>query len=133
LEEIRLILNLQPDKKLINTVFAGQKEFNTILKKNKPLRQEFDVINNIEPLREIETEQYVMHRLKIAGSEKEIFSPEAIREIYSFSEGNPRLINIICDSSLSAGYAKKKKIIKPEIIRECAANCILPERQKKRG
>ena len=44
LEEVRLILNLQPDKKLINIVFVGQNEFNNILKKNKPLRQEFSVV-----------------------------------------------------------------------------------------
>ena len=133
LEEVRLILNLQPDKKLINIIFEGQNEFNNILKKNKPLRQEFSIIHEIEPLREIETEQYVMHRLKIAGSEKKIFSPEAVREIYSFSEGNPRLINIICDSALSTGYAKEVKIIEPEIIREYSANCILPEQQKEDG
>ena len=133
LEEVRLILNLQPDKKLINIIFVGQNEFNSILKKNKPLRQEFSIIHKIEPLREIETEQYVMHRLKIAGSEKKIFSPEAVREIYSFSEGNPRLINIICDFALSTGYAKEAKIIEPEIIRECAANCLLSKQQKEDG
>ena len=133
LEEVRLLLNLQPDKQLINIVFVGQNEFNHILKKNKPLRREFSIIHEIEPLPELETEHYVMHRLKIAGSEKKIFSPEAVREIYSFSEGNPRLINIICDSALSTGYAKELKIIEAGLIRECAANCILPEQPKRDG
>ncbi len=131
LEEVRLISNIEkPDKKLINIVFVGQNEFNSILIKNKALRQRVSIIHNIEPLQEIETEQYVMHRLKIAGSERKIFSPEAVREIYSFSEGNPRLINIICDFALLTGYAKEKKIIEPEIIRECAANYLLPKQQK---
>jgi type II secretory pathway predicted ATPase ExeA/predicted nucleic acid-binding Zn-ribbon protein len=130
LEEVRLILNLQPDKKLINSIFIGQNEFVSMLKENHPLRREFEIIHKIEPLPEIETEQYVMHRLKIAGSEKRIFSPEAVHEIYSFSEGNPRLINIICDFALSTGYAKEVKIIEPEIIRECAENCLLSKQQK---
>ncbi len=132
LEEVRLISNIEkPDKKLINIVFVGQNEFNSILKKNKALRQRHAIIHNIEPLQEIETEQYVMHRLKIAGSERKIFSPEAVREIYSFSEGNPRLINIICDFALLTGYAKEKKIIEPDIIRECAANYLIPKQQNK--
>jgi type II secretory pathway predicted ATPase ExeA len=131
LEEVRLISNIEkPDKKLINIVFVGQNEFNSILIKNKALRQRHAIIHNIEPLQEFETEQYVMHRLKVAGSERKIFSPEAVREIYSFSEGNPRLINIICDSALLTGYAKEKKIIEPEIIRECAADYLLPKQQK---
>ena len=130
LEEVRLISNIdKPDKKLINIVFVGQNEFNSLLKENKALRQRIAIIHKLEALQEDETEQYIMHRLKIAGSEKKIFSTEAVREIYSFSQGNPRLINIICDLALLTGYAKEKNIIEPEIIRECAANYRLPQRQ----
>ena len=131
LEEVRLLSNIdKPDKKLINIVFVGQNEFNSLLKENKALRQRIAISHNINPLHEIETGQYVMHRLKIAGSDKEIFTPAAVREIYSFSKGNPRLINIICDSALLTGYAGEKKIIEPEIIKECAANFLLPKQQK---
>ncbi len=130
LEEVRLILNLQPDKKLMSIVFVGQNEFNHILNKNKPLRQECSIIHETEPLGKKETVQYILHRLNIAGSEKKIFSPEALREIYSISEGNPRLINILCDSALSSGCAKAVKIIEPEIIRDYSANRILPKQQK---
>jgi len=93
------------------------------------LRQRIAIIHNLEPLQEIETEQYVTHRLKIAGSDKQIFSPEAVREIYSFSKGNPRLINIICDLALLTGYAKDEKTIEPEIIRECAENYLIQKQQ----
>jgi type II secretory pathway predicted ATPase ExeA/chromosome segregation ATPase len=131
LEEVRLISNIEkPDRKLITIVFVGQNEFNNILIKNKSLRQRIAINHKIEPLLEIETKQYILHRLKIAGSERTIFSPEAVRGIYSFSEGNPRLINIICDFALLTGYAKDIKIIEPEIIRECAANCLTPKQQK---
>ena len=131
LEEVRLLSNIdKPDKKLINIVFVGQNEFNSLLKANKALRQRIAIAHGIKPLQEIETGQYIMHRLKIAGSDKEIFTPAAVREIYSFSKGNPRLINIICDSALLTGYAGEKKIIEPEIIKECAANFLLPKQQK---
>jgi chromosome segregation ATPase len=131
LEEVRLISNIEkPDKKLINIIFVGQNEFNSILKKNNALRQRIAIVHNLEPLQEIETEQYVIHRLKVAGSDKKIFSSEAVREIYSYSKGNPRLINIICDFALLTGYASGKKIIEPEIIRECAANSLPPRPPK---
>ena len=131
LEEIRLISNIErPDKKLINIVFVGQNEFDILLKKNKPLRQRVAIAHKIGSLQENETKQYVIHRLKTAGSENEIFSPGAFREIYSFSEGNPRLINIICDLALLTGYAENKRIIEQQIIRECALNRLLPTQQK---
>ncbi len=98
LEEVRLISNIEkPDKKLINIIFVGQNEFNSILKDNEALRQRIAIVHKLEPLQEIETEQYVTHRLKVAGSDQKIFSAEAVREIYAHTKGNPRLINIICD------------------------------------
>jgi len=131
LEEVRLISNIErPDKKLISIIFVGQNQFDGILRKNKPLRQRVSIIHKIKALQAIETKQYVMHRLKIAGSESEIFSPGAFREIYSFTEGNPRLINIICDLALLTAYAENKKIIEAETIRECALNRLLPTQQK---
>jgi type II secretory pathway predicted ATPase ExeA len=131
LEEVRLISNIErPDKKLISIIFVGQNEFDGILHKNKPLRQRVSIIHKILPLQEIETKQYVLHRLKVAGSKSEIFSPGAFREIYSFTEGNPRLINIICDLALLTGYAENRNIIEPETIRECALSRLLPTQQK---
>ena len=95
LEEIRLISNIEkPEKKLITIIFAGQSNFNEILNNNKALRNRLAFNYIIEPLTEIETEKYITHRLKVAGSEFRIFSSSAIHEIYSFSKGNPRQINI---------------------------------------
>ena len=56
----------------------------------------------------------------VAGRQKELFTKKAISEIYAFSSGYPRLINVICDYALLTGYAKEKEIITDAIIRECA-------------
>lgn len=123
IEQIRLLSNIEkPSKKLITLIFVGQNEFKDTLKKNKALRQRFTIIYHIEPLTKAETEQYIMHRLSVAGSEDIIFSPGAIDGIYTFSEGIPRLINTICDLSLLTGYSNGEIIIDSEIIRECAEN-----------
>ena len=121
LEEIRLISNIEkPEKKLINILFAGQNNFIEILNNNRALRNRLAFNYRIESLTEIETEKYITHRLSIAGSESRIFSSSAIHEIYSFSKGNPRQINIICDLALLYGYTAETRKIETAIIRECA-------------
>ena len=123
LEEIRLLSNIELDnKKLINIFFAGQSEFNKILfdEQNKALRERITVWHHIEPLEEEETQKYIHHRLKIAGSKNETFMPDAIKVIYTISAGNPRQINIICDHALVTGFSSGAKEIDENIIAECA-------------
>ena len=129
LEEIRLLSNIErQDTKLLNIFFVGQKEFNNILiePENRALRQRITINYYIEPLTENETKEYIKHRLNIAGSEKNIFSSSAIKEIFSFSKGFPRLINIICDLALLTGYVKEQKTINELIIKECAKELQIP-------
>jgi outer membrane protein OmpA-like peptidoglycan-associated protein len=80
-----------------------------------------------------ETTLYIQHRLKIAGTNKEIFSPNAIKEIYNFSCGYPRMINIICNHSLLTGYSKGLKSINEFVIRECAAELSIWNYIKEKG
>jgi general secretion pathway protein A len=129
LEEIRLLSNIErQDTKLLNIFFVGQKEFNNILiePENRALRQRITINYYIEPLTKNETKEYIKHRLNIAGSEKNIFSASATREIFSFSKGFPRLINIICDLALLTGYVKEQKTINELIIKECAKELQIP-------
>ena len=122
LEEIRLLSNLEDEHvRLLNIFFVGQNEFIDILKeyKNRALRQRITVRYHIEPLTLSEAEAYTRHRLKIAGTKTSVFSSGAIQEIFNFSDGYPRLINIICDHALLSGYVREVLIINADIIREC--------------
>ena len=128
LEEVRLLSNIEKENaKLINILFAGQTEFNAILKKNRALRQRVIISYQIQPLTETETKAYIRHRLKIAGSKSDVFSQDAIHEIYVSTKGNPRLINGICDLALLSGYLKKTKTIEPQIIKESALKYEIPD------
>jgi general secretion pathway protein A len=123
MEQIRLLSNIErKDVKLINIFFVGQIEIIDMIKdeKNKALRQRLTVHYTIEPLAEPETQEYINHRLRVAGSETEIFSSEAAHEIFSFSKGYPRLINIICDRALLTGYVSETKKIAGAIVKKCA-------------
>jgi len=134
LEEIRLLSNIERQAtKLINIFFVGQIEFNRFLlePKNSALRQRISVNYDLQPLSVKETGQYVRHRLKIAGAAKPLFNAAAIREIYRFSNGYPRLINVICDRALVTGYTREAKKISSGILRECARELKL-QNQKSR-
>jgi len=76
---------------------------------------------HITPLDKDEVKGYMEHRLNIAGSsmDKTKFSAEALEEIYNFSEGTPRLINIICDRALLAGFVAGAREIDFNIIKKC--------------
>jgi hypothetical protein len=116
----------------LNTFFVGQSEFNNILMRNecRPLRQRITVTYNIDPLTENETREYITHRLKVAGTNSEIFPKGAIGKVYSFSKGYPRLINIICDQALLTGYVQELTTITPKIIKECSKELRLPGETK---
>jgi general secretion pathway protein A len=134
LEEIRLLSNIEKQStKLINIFFVGQKEFNNIIlePKNRALRQRITVNYDLKPLNQKESNQYIKHRLKVAGVDKTIFKSASVREIYKFSKGYPRLINVICDRALLTGFAKDEEKITPKIIMECAKELRL--REKKGG
>ncbi|KAF0189898.1 MAG: hypothetical protein FD168_196 [Desulfobulbaceae bacterium] len=122
LEEIRLFSNLEQNGvKLINIFFVGQLEFNDILllPENKAIRQRITVTYNLPSLSLEETEEYIGHRLSVAGATRKIFEKSAIREIYEFSKGYPRLINVICDRALLTGFISSDKQIDKKTIKEC--------------
>ena len=120
LEEIRMLSNLETDKeKLFQIILVGQPELRNKL--NSPnlrqLKQRIGVRFHITPLEKDEIGKYIYHRLAVAGSNGEIrFAEDAIAEIYEFSGGIPRLINMICDKALLAAYVMETRIITLPII-----------------
>ena len=122
LQEVRLLTNLETSKnKLLHVILLGQPELNQILAEPRfrPLKQRITVRYHLRPLRLKETTQYIQYRLKRAGSKNlSIFDPGAIREIYRYSKGIPRLINIVCDNALLTGFSLEEPRIKKKNIRE---------------
>jgi type II secretory pathway predicted ATPase ExeA/tetratricopeptide (TPR) repeat protein len=128
LEQFRLLSNIElPERKLINMFLVGQNEFNRTLMSTdcRALRQRITLTYNIKPLSEAETLEYIRYRLKVAGTEEEIFHRKAVGEVYLFSQGYPRLINILCDHALLTGFVRQAKKITPNIIKECSQELCL--------
>jgi len=124
LEEIRLLSNLETaEEKLISIFLVGQPELNERLSEPRcrPLLQRISVRYHIPPLDVKETKEYVMTRLKKAGSKRaeEIFPNKTIDAIHQYSEGYPRMINILADNSLLLGYSKGESEISPGMVKSC--------------
>ncbi|MGB7920945.1 MAG: AAA family ATPase [Desulfobacterales bacterium] len=122
LQEVRLLSNLEyRHTKPLNIFLVGQTEFNKKLLKpeNRAIKERIAVNCNLKPLVEPETAAYIAYRLQVAGTQKRIFTDDAVREIQSFSKGLPRQINILCDLALVRGYAENAKILDSRMIKEC--------------
>ena len=84
------------------------------------LRHRLAVRYHLKALTETETEEYIEHRLGIAGAKQKIFSEYAFKEIYYFSAGIPRRINNICDMALLIGCGKGLHEIGNKVIKDVA-------------
>lgn len=123
LEQVRLLSNLETEKeKLLQVVLAGQPELNRRLNLYdlRQLRQRIMVRYHILPLENDEIKNYIYHRLDVSGSNGSIeFTEGAMEVIANFSNGTPRLINMICDRALLAGFVSETRKIDLEIVNRC--------------
>jgi general secretion pathway protein A len=125
LEEIRLLTNLESSsEKLLQIVLSGQPELEEKLRHPsvRQLRQRIFLWCRTQPLTAEQTGEYIVERLRIAGTTSQIFSPEATQLIHQYSRGIPRTINLICEHSLILGYVEQIAIIPASIIDHIAAD-----------
>ena len=119
LEMIRLLSNLETEKmKLIQIVLVGQPELREKLKlpELRQLNQRIVVRCHLGSLNFEETKSYIFKRLTIAGGKGSVkFTATALKSIYEASSGIPRLINIVCDRTLTAAFVAGKRVIDEEI------------------
>jgi general secretion pathway protein A len=122
MEQVRLLSNLETDQhKLIQIVLVGQPELKQRLASTalRQLRQRITVRYHISPLTQEQTMVYIEHRLKVAGSDGRIvFVPAAVKLIYKYSRGTPRLINAVCDMVLLAGYVAGVSTIEARCVKK---------------
>jgi general secretion pathway protein A len=128
LEQIRLLSNLETEKfKLLQIILVGQPELLDNLKKPvlRQLNSRISVRYHIQPLVKSDIKAYIEHRLKIAGgSEKLKFTDDALESVYHYSQGTPRLINILCEHALLAGFVNETFTINGDIIKSCAREAL---------
>ena len=123
LEELRMLSNLETrDRKLIQIMLVGQPELETMLNLNemRQLRQRIPGICRIPILSREDLEKYIEYRVDVAGNHNggPVFTKDAMDEIYHYSGGTPRLINVLCDRALLIGFVSNTRTIDGRIVRE---------------
>ena len=127
LEQVRLLTNLETHKhKLLRIILVGQPELQQMLAHPdlRQLAQRITARYHLLPLNRTETGAYVNHRLRVAGNRAALFTPEALKAIYRWSQGVPRVINIICDRALLAAYVKNQSVVNRHLLNKAAAEVL---------
>ncbi len=123
MEEFRGLLNMEmPEGKMVNFIFVGLPDLDNVLALDEPLKQRVAVRVRLQSLSEENTKEYIKHRLHVAGCPKNPFTEGAIKVVFQYSNGVPRLINTICDNALLDGYLFKSTVIDEKIINAVAVD-----------
>jgi general secretion pathway protein A len=133
LEELRMLSNINANKdQLLQLILVGQPSLREILRLPElhQFAQRIAVAFNLKTLSLEETWQYIRHRLEVAGGDPNLFDTKACAAVYYYTQGTPRLINVLCDTALVYGYGEQKQRIDVdiicEVVREKVKEGILP-------
>jgi general secretion pathway protein A len=132
LEQVRLLTNLETaTDKLLQIVLLGQPELRDLLERPdlRQLAQRITARFHLTPLNEIETAEYVKHRLAVAGLARSPFTERGLAALHRRSGGVPRLINVIGERALLAGYARDLDHLDARAVNS-AADELLPARSR---
>lgn len=147
LEQLRLLTNLETsERKLLQIILIGQPELRDMLARPEleQLAQRVIARFHLDALSELETDQYIAHRLAVAGLKQgTLFDSAAIRRVHQVTRGVPRRINLLCDRALLGTYAKGLSTVTEDIVVQAAkevfeahvttamsaANSLLPRRR----
>ena len=136
LEQLRLLTNLETnEKKLLQLVLLGQPELNTLLEKPtlRQLAQRVTARYHLEALQKNELPSYISFRLSVAGCRNELFSPAAVKRIYHYSKGVPRLINLLCDRCLLGVFATDQHMVTPKVVDKAAKEVFFTAAENKQN
>lgn len=119
LEVLRVLLNYETNEyKLIQLVLLGQME---LLPKLRQMQNFMDRISFkciLDPLDEREVGEMINSRLGFAGySGDEVFTDDAVREIYCHTQGRLRPINMICHNAMKELVVNGNRKVDGEIVK----------------
>ena len=140
LEELRMLSNVNAEKdQVLQVILVGQPGLREHLRDPslEQFAQRIAVDYHLGTLGLEETRNYIHHRIEVAGGDPELFTDEACEVVFQHSGGTPRLINILCDTTLVYGYAEQSARIDARLVNDVArdkqAGSILPLRQAQAG
>jgi general secretion pathway protein A len=136
LEQVRLLTNLETNtQKLLQIVLLGQPELRHMLARPalRQLAQRITARFHLDPLKAADTREYLRHRIAVAGATAFPFDESALRRLHSLSGGVPRLLNVLGERALLAGYVHGKARIDAGLVDLAAAEVLPPDVQRGRA
>jgi general secretion pathway protein A len=127
LEQLRLLTNLETDtQKLLRIILIGQPELGQMLSAHdmRQVAQRITSRYHLTTLSAEETDQYIRHRLSVAGCHQALFKKAATRKIHKLTEGTPRLINLLCDHALIGAYSLNAREVTPSTVKKAAKEAL---------
>ena len=126
LEELRMLSNFQlGGHSLLQIFLLGQPEFRQTLFHSpalEQLRQRVIATHHLDPMEPEEVEPYILHRLgKVGWTGNPSFSPDAFEEIFDYSEGVPRKLNVLVSRLLLYGAVEQMRRITAQNVRSVVA------------
>ena len=131
LEQVRLLTNLETDtQKLLQIILVGQPELRDLLAEPglRQLAQRITARFHLTPLDAAGTAAYLRHRFRVAGGQHFPFDDGAVQRVHLRSGGIPRLVNVIAERALLAGYARDRSGIDAALVEEAAREALPPAR-----
>ena len=132
LEQLRLLTNLETDtKKLLQVILIGQPELKQLLQRRdlRQLAQRITARYHLLPLTKVEVTHYIQHRLSVAQCDRMLFENAAVAEIHRISQGIPRIINLLCERSLTNAYCTNNALVTKKVVLQSAQEALGDEYQ----
>ena len=121
LEELRMLTNINSGKDMVlQLILVGQPELLETLRRPelRQLAQRVSANYHLDRLQLDETIAYIRHRIKHVGGNPKLFNGYACAVVYYYSQGTPRLINVLCDYALVYAFAEDKRQIDAQLVYE---------------
>lgn len=134
LELLRLVQNLEtPQHKLLNLVLFAQMEWIQVLRAAPNFLQRVNMTYTLSPLRVEELSRFIDFRIAQAGGtgpNAPHFTPDAVRMIHAYSEGNPRVVVTVCRNALLTAAQLKRAMIDDDLVLHTIEKTTVPDEAK---
>lgn len=121
LEELRMLTNINANKdELLQLILVGQPELRAVVQRPEltQFAQRVSSAFHLSPMDAETVEQYILHRLKVAGARQPLFTPEACRSVHAATGGVPRLVNKLCDLSMVYAFTKSEPVVQAATVQQ---------------
>jgi len=120
LEEICMLSGVETQKeKILHVILVGQPELSKTLElpDMEQLLQRVSLRYHMRALTESESLKYIKYRLSVAGADSVLFTDDVTKLVYKYTGGIPRLINTLCDTSLTCAYADNEQMVNKTVMK----------------